>query len=336
MSCHILVKHTSAKYGKTEADMNYIYILYFRPLVLSIICSIGAYPLITTLFERWYNQGFFLAAAFDTFRVYEKSFDKHCVASSLLIQTLVVVLSLLPDYLYVIINYIKTSRRILGYHLNRTNNNSPNRELHDTNTNEDDSLECLKFSGMFRKKQVFDLVEKSKPRSHNKASVVPIDSKVDGTRGQKDCLKRPCFDQSLDKPMEPLNANLLQSNLTLSSSISETKSEFREGNELASVANVSNSSTEESKVNNNSFKKEKGLSASIAKILFKNESNSDQNKEKLSSLERNSLSMMVSYHNPSKEVTTSDGHDNPTFEKSSPLRETVVNESFNANNTTKL
>ena len=288
------------------------------------------------MFERWYNEGFFLAAAFDTFRVYEKSFDKHCVASSLLIQILVVVLSLLPDYLYVIINYIKTSRKILGYHFNRTNNNNANRELHDTNTNEDDSIECLKFSTMFRKKQVFDLIEKSKPRSHNKASVMPIDLKSDGIRDQKNSLKRPCFDQSLDKPMEPLNANLLQSNLTLNSSTSGTKSEFQNGNELPSVANVSKASKEGSKVNNNSFKKDKGLSASIAKILFKNESNTNQNKENLSSLERNSLSMMVSYHNPTKEVTTSDGHDNPTFEKSSPIRETVVNESFNENNTTKL
>ena len=288
------------------------------------------------MFERWYNEGFFLAAAFDTFRVYEKSFDKHCVASSLLIQILVVVLSLLPDYLYVIINYIKTSRKILGYHFNRNNNNNANRELHDTNTNEDDSIECLKFSTMFRKKQVFDLIEKSKPRSHNKASVMPIDLKLDGIRDQKNSLKRPCFDQSLDKPMEPLNANLLQSNLTLNSSTSGTKSEFQNGNELPSVANVSKASKEGSKVNNNSFKKDKGLSASIAKILFKNESNTNQNKENLSSLERNSLSMMVSYHNPTKEVTTSDGHDNPTFEKSSPIRETVVNESFNENNTTKL
>ena len=166
-------------YFHIRVNIDYIYILYFRPLVLSIICSIGAYPLITTLFERWYNEGFFLAAAFDTFRVYEKSFDKHCVASSLLIQILVVVLSLLPDYLYVIINYIKTSRKILGYHFNRTNNNNANRELHDTNTNEDDSIDCLKFSTMFRKKQVFDLIEKSKPRSHNKASVMPIDLKLE-------------------------------------------------------------------------------------------------------------------------------------------------------------
>ena len=310
---------------------------HFRPLVLSVVCSIGAYPLITTLFERWYNDGFFLAAAFDTFRVYEKSFNKNCVISSLLIQTFVVVLSLLPDYLHVIINYINVSKRILGYHFKQTNKNGMNDGAHDTNMFDEASTECIKLSHMFGKKQVFDLVEKSKLKSHSKASVVPIDNKLDGLNTQKEVLNQSCFNPTFDKPMQPLNANLLKSNMTLNSSISVTKSEAQNRNEFPSASNNENSPEAEPKTSNNkSLENDKVLSTNIASILFKKDSIQDQTKQNLSSMERNSLSMMVSYHNGRQEATTSDGHDNPTFEKSSPLRETEAPDEFSLKNTTRL
>ena len=228
--------------------------------------------------------------------------------------------------------------KILEYHYNQSYKNIVNDGDHHTKNYEDNSLECLKLSNMFKKKQVLDLVEKggSKHKSHNKSSIVPIDQGIDGLKNPKDSLKRPCFDQSFEKSMKPLNANLLHSNLTLTSSISETKSEAQNGTELPSVPDNDININGASGMGCANLNKDKGLSASIANILFKTESNKDQTKKNLSSIERNSLSMMVSYHNGREEVETQDGHDNPSFEKTSPVRDTEGNESLSNRLTTKL
>ena len=203
---------------------------------------------------------------------------------------------------------------------------------HDTNMFDEGSTECLKLSHIFGKKQVFDLVEKSKPKSHSKASVVPLDNILDGVNIQKESLNQSCFNPAFDKPMEPLNANLLKSNMTLNSSISVTKSETQNSHEIPSALdNENNTKAEPIASNTTSLEKDKVLSTNIASILFKKDSIKDQTKENLSSIERNSLSMMVSYQNGRQEAATSDGHDNPTFIKSSPVRETEAPDVFSMN-----
>ena len=79
-----------------------------------MLFSIGAYPVLTIVFQGWYN-GLFFAATFDTFRVYEKAWSKECIISFVFLQIFIVVLSLLPDYIYTIATFLKTTVRISEY-----------------------------------------------------------------------------------------------------------------------------------------------------------------------------------------------------------------------------
>ena len=316
----------------------------FRPLVLSVLFSIGSYPLVTTLFERWYSDGFFLAAAFDTFRVYEKSFNKECIVSSFLLQVFIVVLSLLPDYLYVILKYIKTSFSILQYHYNMLYKNAANEEVQKGTSSgssciqsTDETVRCFNVSNIFKKRQNFDVVERggSKHKSHRKSSVMPIDKNIDTLNTKKEQSKTPYLNPKFNKPLEPLNAQLLQSNLTLDSSISEINPDVRNSSELPSHEDIESDINGASNTHHLETGKDTGLSKSIANILFKPEPNKNQMKQNLNPIEGNSLSVMVSYHNGSGELPIHDGHDNPSFEKTTPLREVEECQSIDNRFTTK-
>ena len=94
-----------------------VFIFYrSRLLVSSVVFSIGAYPVLTIVFQGWYN-GLFFAATFDTFRVYEKAWSKECIISFVFLQIFIVVLSLLPDYIYTIATFLKTTARISEYEM---------------------------------------------------------------------------------------------------------------------------------------------------------------------------------------------------------------------------
>ena len=313
-------------------------------MVLSVLCSIVSYPLVTTLFERWYSDGFFLAAAFDTFRVYEKSFNKECIVSSFLLQVFIVVLSLIPDYLYVITKYIRTSLSILRYHSNMLSKKAVNEEnLADTSStpyihSANETVGCCSVSKIFKKRQTFDIVERggNKHRSYNKSSVMPIDKNLDKLNVKNEQSKTHYLNPNFNKPLEPLNPNLLQSNLTLSSSISETKPEVTNSTELSTHSDIENNMKGAENINNPETKQDTGLSASIANILFKPEPNKNQFKQSLNPIEGNSLSVMVSYHNGRGDLPIHDGHDNPSFEKSTPVRELAEDQTIDDLFTTKL
>ena len=288
---------------------------------MSVICSIGAYPLITTLFERWYNQGFFLAAAFDTFRVYEKSFNKECATSSILLQIFIVVLSLLPDYLHVVITYLRTYVRILKYHQNQVHKNAINGGAHAKSRSSlfrKNTVGCCNVSKMFKTKRNLDLLERGgRHKSYGKSSVMPLE-----TKGSEEDRSKNAFNSSnFDKPLQPLNANLLQSDMTLSSSVSEMRVESGYVSELVNITEHDKNQNEASTSRNLMEKNENGLSANIANILFHRNTNETQTKLKLNSLERNSLSMAVSYNSSREELTDTKGHFRPPFEKTAKIRE---------------
>ena len=287
----------------------------------SVICSIGAYPLITTLFERWYNQGFFLAAAFDTFRVYEKSFNKECATSSILLQIFIVVLSLLPDYLHVVITYLRTYVRILKYHQNQVHKNAINGGAHAKSRSSlfrNNTVGCCNVSKMFKTKRNLDLLERGgRHKSYGKCSVMPLETKG----SEEDRSKNAFNSSSFDKPLQPLNANLLQSNMTLSSSVSEMRVESGYVSELVNITEHDKNQNEASTSKNRMENNESGLSANIANILFHRNTNETQTKLKLNSLERNSLSMAVSYSSSREELTDTKGHFRPPFEKTAKIRE---------------
>ena len=288
---------------------------------MSVICSIGAYPLITTLFERWYNQGFFLAAAFDTFRVYEKSFNKECATSSILLQIFIVVLSLLPDYLHVVITYLRTYVRILKYHQNQVHKNAINGGAHPKSRSSlfrNNTVGCCNVSKMFKTKRNLDLLERGgRHKSYGKSSVMPLETKG----SEEDRSKNAFNSSSFDKPLQPLNANLLQSNMTLSSSVSEMRVESGYVSELVNITEHDKNQNEASTSKNLTEKNENVLSANIANILFHRNTNETQTKLKLNSLERNSLSMAVSYSSSREELTDTKGHFRPPFEKTAKIRE---------------
>ena len=288
---------------------------------MSVICSIGAYPLITTLFERWYNQGFFLAAAFDTFRVYEKSFNKECATSSILLQIFIVVLSLLPDYLHVVITYLRTYVRILKYHQNQVHKNAINGGAHPKSRSSlfrNNTVGCCNVSKMFKTKRNLDLLERGgRHKSYGKSSVMPLETKG----SEEDRSKNAFNSSSFDKPLQPLNANLLQSNMTLSSSVSEMRVESGYVSELVNITEHDKNQNEASTSRNLMEKNENGLSANIANILFHRNTNETQTKLKLNSLERNSLSMAVSYNSTREELTDTKGNFRPPFEKTAKVHE---------------
>ena len=120
---------------------------------------------------------------------------------------------------------------------------------------------------------------------------------------------------SFDKPLQPLNANLLQSDMTLSSSISETKLESGYVSELVNIPEHDKHQNEASTSRNLMENNRNGLSANIANILFHRNTSENQTKLKLNSLERNSLSMAVSYNSSREELTDTKGHFRPPFEK---------------------
>ena len=297
----------------------------FRPLVMSVICSIGAYPLITTLFERWYNQGFFLAAAFDTFRVYEKSFNKECATSSILLQIFIVVLSLLPDYLHVVITYLRTYIRILRYHQNQVHKNAINGGAHAKSRSSlfrNNTVGCCDVSKMFKTKRSLDCLERGgRRKSYGKSSVMPLETSLNKKGPEEDQSKSAFNSSSFDKPLQPLNANLLQSDMTLSSSISETKLESGYVSELVNIPEHDKHQNEASTSRNLMENNRNGLSANIANILFHRNTSENQTKLKLNSLERNSLSMAVSYNSSREELTETKGHFRPPFEKTAKIRE---------------
>ena len=300
-------------------------------MVLSVLCSIGAYPLVTTLFERWYTEGFFLAAAFDTFRVYEKSFNKECVVSSLLLQVFIIVLSLLPDYLYVVITFIKTSLTILRYQCRQIQKDAMEGKVPKVSTlayaDEEDAACCSNVSRLFKKRHNVDLAEREgKPKQfHSKSSVMPMEQILERVNLDKHSSKTPYISSNLDKPLEPLNANLLLSDLTLNNANSDAKIELRNVSQLKEISDNDRNLIEVSTSSNPEVRTNTGLTTSIANILFKPDSSDDQTKTNLTSIERNSLSMMVSYHK------SYDGHDNPSFEKTTPMREVVEKESVEEN-----
>jgi hypothetical protein len=165
---------------------------------------------------------------------------------------------------------------------------------------------------------------------------MPIDENLDKLNVKEEQSNTPYLNTSFNKPLEPLNANLLQSNLTLSSSISETKPGVWNSSELPSHPDIDSNLNGASNINNPETEKVAGLSASIANILFKPEPNKNQIKQSLTPIEGNSLSLMVSYHNSSGVLPIHDGHDNPSFEASTPVRETEECQSIDNSFTTKL
>jgi hypothetical protein len=175
--------------------------------------------------------------------VYEKSFNKECILSSFLLQVFIVVLSLLPDYLYVIVKYIKTSLSILQYHYKKLSKNAVNEEIQKATSSKapggesaDETARCFSVSNIFKKKQSFDIAERggSKQKSYRKSSVMPIDETIDTLNVIKEQSKILYLNPNFNKPLEPLNAQLLQSDLTLDSSISETNPDVRNNSELNS------------------------------------------------------------------------------------------------------
>ena len=316
------------------------YFIYSRPLVISVLISIGAYPLVTILFERWYTEGFFLAAAFDTFRVYEKSFNNECLISSFLLQVFIIVLSLLPDYIHVIHNSIQTTFNILEYYYNQSVNNGGIQEISSTTyrmyTEENNG--CCNVTNILKKRRRFDLVEGGcKRKSYNKSSVMPINQNLDKSNAVNEISKKPYVASNFDKPLEPLSADLLQSKaLSLNVSRNEPLVEFRNGCELGAISDNDGHLKKVSNSSNLEVQNDTGLTASIESFLFKHEPNKDHLKNNSNSIERNSLSLMVSYPNSRDELTADDGHDNPSFENSTPVREVVRLESIDNSFITKL
>ena len=109
-----LRKITMCKYNVDVYFANFHFFHCSRLLVSSVVFSICSYPLLTIVFQNWYN-GLFFAATFDTFRVYEKAWSKECIVSFVFLQIFIVVLSLLPDYISTIAAFLKTTVRISEY-----------------------------------------------------------------------------------------------------------------------------------------------------------------------------------------------------------------------------
>ena len=106
------------KSGKITRLRYYVFIL-FRPLVLTIMVSIGLYPLLTLVLEWFYvaNRDSIMASffPFDTFRVYQEAFCKESILSFFLLHLLIVVLSLLPDFTIIVTNYIQDAFQLFRY-----------------------------------------------------------------------------------------------------------------------------------------------------------------------------------------------------------------------------
>ena len=69
------------------------------PLVVSVFCSIGCYVALTLLYEQFYNDSSVLNNQ-NTFRSYIKSLSGECGAAIVGLNVLIIVIALLPDYLY--------------------------------------------------------------------------------------------------------------------------------------------------------------------------------------------------------------------------------------------
>lgn len=76
---------------------------FFRLLILFIVLSIFIYPILTFGLEGFYPS----VSKFDEFRVYEKGFRKESITCLLLFHMLIIVLSLLPDFVISTVKYIK-------------------------------------------------------------------------------------------------------------------------------------------------------------------------------------------------------------------------------------
>ena len=81
--------------------------------------SIGLYPLLTLVLEWFYvaNRDSLIADLFpfDTFRVYQEAFCKESILSFFLLHLLIVVLSLLPDFTIIVVNYITDAFQLFRY-----------------------------------------------------------------------------------------------------------------------------------------------------------------------------------------------------------------------------
>ena len=81
--------------------------------------SIGLYPLLTLVLEWFYvaNRDSLIADLFpfDTFRVYQEAFYKESILSFFLLHLLIVVLSLLPDFTIIVVNYITDAFQLFRY-----------------------------------------------------------------------------------------------------------------------------------------------------------------------------------------------------------------------------
>ena len=115
---------------------------------MTVICSIGLYPILTILLEVWYleNRDSKIATycPFDTFRVYQKAFSKECIIPFLLLHVLIVVLSLLPDFSLIVVKFIQESFRMVRYRYADTTNSAKdfnNAQIQNTNLTFGDRME---------------------------------------------------------------------------------------------------------------------------------------------------------------------------------------------------
>jgi hypothetical protein len=176
---------------------------------------------------------------------------------------------------------------------------------------------------MFKTKRNLDCLERGgRRKSYGKSSVMPLETSLNKIGSEEDRSKKTFNSSSFHKPLQPLNANSLQSKMTLSSSVSEMRVESGYVSEIVNITDHDKNQNEASTSRNLKENNENGLSANIANILFHRNTNIEtQTKLKLNSLESNSLSVAVSYNSSREELTETKGHFRPPFEKTAKIRE---------------
>ena len=260
-----------------------------------MLCSIGAYPFLTILFERWYSD-LFLAATFDTFRVYEKAWSQDCIVSFLLLQAFIVVLSLLPDYICVITTFLKTTFRIIEYRDKQSSNGSTYATTY--------------------------VIEHPKGKSFTNSTVMPTDYVgMHGTQKKKEYNTEPA-----NKHFEALSADALKLksvDITKPKEALPTVS-FVNGNGGPFLGKSICNAQQAQSSKGLEAKSDSRLNASIANILFKNEQNKDHVRNNSNSIDQNSLPLAISNSNSKDELLKDECYDNPSFESSTPVHQSAV------------
>ena len=289
--------------------------------MVSVACSILLYPVCTIFFEHFY-----LSATFETLRVYEKSWNNECVASLFLINMLVVVLSLLPDYLFVVWNFLRTAFKLLEYHENQSVN-QPATSSYDVekakHVKQQNSGCCA--GGIFnkRKKVNFAPEQNTDGKSFVNGSVIPTDEN-DRIRqiSERKCATGNGSRATHSSTIEPLNATALQTESLAKPAhhVQELENLGRNGENAGAARPSSDFGQERTEIVKGGDGN--GLNAGIANILF-NEQNKVRVQINVDALRQSSIPIVVVPENKAmaEACLPTNAFDNPSFEQSTPEHE---------------